>query len=343
MRVLESTSPGFPTPATWDALVAQDPNGHLLQTWAWGELKGAFGWRPVRFCLDENGRLLAGAQVLFRPVGPLSIAYVPKGPFFAGGDRRPWDALWQAIHRRARRMGAILCKVEPEWRDEQAELHRLLTASGFAPSRETIQPRRTIMVDLTGSEEDILGRMKPKWRYNVRLSARKGVTVRVGTQQDLPTFHALMRITGERDGFGVHSEDYFRQAWTLFETQGRARLFLASYEGDLLAALMAFAYNGQSWYMYGASSNERRELMPNHQLQWCAMQWAKEQGCHQYDLWGITDLDGDPESQALSGVERFKLGFGGQVVRYVGAYDYIYNRPLYRLLRLAWRRRRLAG
>jgi len=85
-----------------------------------------------------------------------------------------------------------------------------------------------------------------------------------------------------------------------------------------------------AWYVYGASANERRELMPNHQLQWRAMQWAKAQGCRQYDLWGITDTDSPDE--VLGGVQRFKEGFGGQVVRYVGAYDYVYSRPLYWLM-----------
>jgi len=225
--------------------------------------------------------------------------------------------------------------VEPEWRDDDAARHAWLAAHGFAPSADCIQPRRTIIVDLKPSEDEILARMKQKWRYNVRLSERKGVEVRVGGADDMAAFHALMQVTGARDQFGVHTEDYYRRAWELFAPEERVRLLLASYEGKLLAGLMAFAFNGQAWYLYGASSDEHRELMPNHQLQWCAMQWAREQGCTQYDLWGITDEDPGSPSAALGGVQRFKEGFGGEVVRYVGAYDQVYNAPLYALMRKA--------
>ena len=112
---------------------------------------------------------------------------------------------------------------------------------------------------------------------------------------------------------------------------------MAYYEDRPLAGLIAFAFNKQAWYMYGASSNVHRELMPNHQLQWRAMQWAKSVGCTQYDLWGITDLRGS--SAALAGVQRFKAGFGGEIVRYVGAYDRVYSAPLHWLMRKVWARR----
>jgi len=162
----------------------------------------------------------------------------------------------------------------------------------------------------------------------------------VGGDEDIAAFHALMQVTGARDQFGIHTEDYYRLAWRLFAADGRVRLLLANYEGQLLAGLMAFAFNGQSWYMYGASSDERRELMPNHQLQWRAMQWARAQGCRQYDLCGITDIDPESPGAELGGVQRFKEGFGGVVVRYVGAYDQVYCRPLYTLMRLARTRAR---
>jgi lipid II:glycine glycyltransferase (peptidoglycan interpeptide bridge formation enzyme) len=177
--------------------------------------------------------------------------------------------------------------------------------------------------------------MKPKWRYNARLSARKGVEVSEGGADDLAAFYDLMRVTGERDDFGIHTASYYRRAWELFAPQGRAALLMAHYEGQPLAGLMVYAFNGQSWYMYGASSNAHRNLMSNHQLQWRAMQWARARGCDRYDLWGIPDVDDDPEEADLGGVGRFKAGFGGEVVRYVGAYDYEYSRPLCWLMRKA--------
>ncbi|NLG49507.1 MAG: peptidoglycan bridge formation glycyltransferase FemA/FemB family protein [Chloroflexi bacterium] len=339
MRILESIESTFPAPEAWDRLVAQDPRGHLLQTWAWGELKGAFGWSPVRLAVEQDGALVAGAQVLYRKVGPLSMAYIPKGPVFLADDPAVADALWQAVHRRSRRMGAVALKVEPEARDEQQEQHAWFRAHGWGEA-QPIQPRRTVHVPLDAEEDAILARMKPKWRYNIRLSARKGVEVREVGEEGMPVFYALMQETGQRDRFAIHSLEYYRRALTLFAPLDRVRLYLAYYEEQPLAGLMAYAFNQQAYYMFGASSNERRELMPNHQLQWRAMQWAKAQGALLYDLWGITDEDPDSPTADLEGVQRFKLGFGGEVVRYVGAYDRVYSRPLYALLNRLWAMRR---
>lgn len=349
MRLLESSEPGALTPEIWDAFVAQDTRGHLLQTWAWGELKRAFGWIPLRLAIEQDGALAVGAQVLYRRLGPFSIGYIPKGPVLATEEPQLIEELVQALHARSRDMGAILLKVEPEWRQEEHERRAWLAAHGFRPSRECIQPRSTILIDLSEAEEQILARMKPKWRYNIRLSERKGVTVREGGAEDLPVFYELMRVTGQRDGFAIHSLNYYRRAWELFWPLGRVRLFLAYYRSEPLAGLMAYAFNRQSWYFYGASSNTHRELMPNHQLQWRAMQWAKGLGCAQYDLWGIPDQQPEADEECegiripsgLEGVGRFKAGFGGRVVNYLGAYDYIYLKPLYWLLNKAWDYRRM--
>lgn len=342
MRVVECGRPGAPDVAAWDALVSCDPRGHLLQTWAWGELKAAYGWRPLRLAVERDGALVAGAQVLFRALGPLSIAYIPKGPALDPADSEAAHALLRAVHAASRRRRALYLKVEPEWPDAEVGGHPWLAGGDLAPSPETVQPRRTIVVNLEGDEEGLLARMKSKWRYNIRLAGRKGVEVREVEGDDLAeglaAFYRLMAVTGERDGFGIHTEDYYRRALDLFRPLGRAALLLAYYEGEPLAGLMPFAFNGQAWYMYGASSNAHRERMPNHLLQWEAMRWARTRGCRCYDLWGIPDADAeeDAEAQDLGGVGRFKAGFGGEVVRYVGAYDRVYAPLALRLARAAW-------
>jgi len=344
MRVLTAGDTPCLTPDTWDAFVARDAHGHLLQTWAWGELKAAFGWTPLRLAVEQDGALVAGAQVLYRRAGPFAIGYIPKGPAFVGADEAAVDALWEALHRESRRRRALLLKVEPPWRDQEPGCHQALRACGLSPSATTVQPRRTVVLDLQADEEALLARMKAKWRYNVRLSERKGILVRPAGIAGLDDFYRLMRVTGERDAFGIHSKAYYRRALELFAPHHRVELFLAYYQGTPVAGLMAFAFNRQAYYFYGASSNAHRERMPNHALQWRAMLWAKEQGCTHYDLWGIPDVDEDPQTAPLAGVQRFKEGFGGEPVRYVGAYDCCYHPRLYRLLERAWAlRRRGAG
>jgi len=339
MRFLHSLHDRPFDAATWDRFVASDPGGHLLQTWAWGELKGRFGWRAVRAAVERDGALVAGAQVLYRRLGPMTLAYVPKGPVLVDDDPAAAAMLWRGLERLSRPRLTVALKVEPDWRDDEPQHHRWLCEQGLAPSPRTIQPRHTIIVDLTAADDDMLARMKPKWRYNTRLAERKGVEVVEGGVNDVSAFHDLMQMTGERDAFGVHSAAYYGAALALLAPEGRARLLLATFQGELLAGLLAMQFNGRAYYMYGASSNEQRNLMPNHLLQWRAMQWARSLGCTAYDLWGIPDVYEDAETAPLAGVYRFKAGFGGEEVRFVGAYDHVYRPLLYRGVEWAWRLR----
>ena len=317
-----------------------------------------FGWRASRILLLGDGLPLAGAQILFRPLFPglrkPVAAYIPKGPIL---PPERWEAeegrtLLEAIHARAREEGAFFLKVEPDWVEstwppssaQRTAFHRQLQSSGFIPAR-TVQPRSTIILDITVPEEEILARMKHKTRYNIRLASRKGVRVRRGSIEDISTFYRLLEVTSKRDRFGIHTFDYYRRAMELFSPSGDVVLLLAEYESETLAGLMAFKWGRRAYYMYGASSDLHRNLMPNHLLQWEAILWAKSAGCLTYDLWGIPDEVGqEPErywedppdrSGGLWGVYRFKRGFGGTLVRYTGAWDYVYSPALYGLYRLA--------
>lgn len=355
MRIYSSTDNDFCSPATWDEFTQLPQRGHILQSWAWGELKASFGWSPVRIAAMQEREILAAAQVLFRSLpGGLRTAYVPKGPLLdpAVQDTATADALTRAMHGACRRQHAISLKIEPDWPETPPAL-RWLEAQGFRASAETVQPRRTVIVDLTDDEDDILARMKSKTRYNIRLAQRKGVVVSQGTAEHIPLFHRLLQVTGQRAGFGVHTLDYYRQAWRLFAARDAVALFLANHEHTTLAAIMVFVWGKTAYYMYGGSSDEERQRMPTYLLQWEAMCWAKARGCEAYDLWGIPDVDEDevgPDvaaaeetgvlSTGLGGLYRFKRGFGGREVRYVGAYDYAYNRLLYFLLTVGWKWRK---
>jgi lipid II:glycine glycyltransferase (peptidoglycan interpeptide bridge formation enzyme) len=248
-----------------------------------------------------------------------------------------------------RKRHAAVLKIEPDLPHSQL-LVESLANNGFQLSLQRVQPLSTILVDLSADEETILARMKPKWRYNIRLAERKGVTVRQGAAADLSAIQRLMEITGQRDSFEVHSANYYAQATELFVPAGVATWLIAEYAGELLAAIAVFVLGPGAWYMWGASADSSRNLMPNHALQWAAMVWAKARGCRTYDLWGIPDEVGEhPEiyadsenwgSEGLWGVYRFKQGFGGHVVRYIGAWDMPLSTAGHALYRVALRFRR---
>ena len=318
----------------WDAFVARANHGHLLQSSHWGAFKAQFGWDVVRVVAREGDEIVAGAQILMRPTPAGPAAYVPRGPIISPDDPR-LPTLLQAIYDVARRRGTIFLKLEPGWADGSIA-PRDLAAHGFTPSPQTIQPRSTIVVDLQPDDQEILMAMKSKWRYNIRLAQRKGVRVCSGSAADLPAFYELLRLTSQRDGFAIHTQEYYTAAWHHFHPHGLAELLLAYYGDELLAGLLVFRFGTTAYYLYGASSNRHRNRMPNHLLQWRAMQWAKAHGCTQYDLWGIPDEAGAavqrgedvvPGQGGMWGVYRFKAGFGGRVMRTVGAFDAVY-RPL---------------
>jgi lipid II:glycine glycyltransferase (peptidoglycan interpeptide bridge formation enzyme) len=260
-------------------------------------------------------------------------------------------ALLDALSTAARDRGAIFLKIEPGWPEDSLPASHLESMS-FRRSRQTIQPRSTIILDLRPDADEILRGMKSKWRYNIRLASRKGVEVRQATAEDLPAFYNLLAITSQRDGFDIHRREYYQAAWRHFHPQGLVELFLAHYGDELLAGLMAFRFGDTAYYLYGASSNRHRNRMPNHLLQWEAIQWAKQHGCAWYDFWGIPDEIGDAtalEKEAeegddgLWGVYRFKQGFGGQVVRTAGAFDRVFRPARYWLGTRVWPWLRMVG
>ena len=318
----------------WTDYIDKFPQAHLLQTSAWGTLKSSFGWR-TRWV--QAGA--AGAQILFRklPLG-FTLAYIPKGPI---GEWLP--ELLPAINQVCKEEHAFMLKIEPDaiWDNDLAEQ---LQTHGFSPSAQTIQPQRTITVDLTPDENEILALMKQKTRYNIRLADRKGVVVQ--PWNDLVAFAAMTLETAERDQFGAHSHAYFQRAYDLFHPSAGCELFVAEVESEPVAAMMVFARGQRAWYFYGASLSIHREKMPTYLLQWEAMRWAKARGCTSYDLWGIPDADEKTledqftsRSDGLWGVYRFKRGFGGKILRSMGAWDLPYNPLLSRGYQIALRLR----
>jgi lipid II:glycine glycyltransferase (peptidoglycan interpeptide bridge formation enzyme) len=167
--------------------------------------------------------------------------------------------------------------------------------------------------------------MKQKTRYNIRLSERKGVSVRKGDAQDLPLLYRMYAETSVRDGFVIRDEHYYLTLWNSFLQQGLAQPLIAEVEGEPVAGVMIFLFGERAWYLYGMSREAHREKMPSYLLQWEAMRLAKARGCREYDLWGAPDVF--DESDSMWGVFRFKEGLGGRVVRTAGAWDYP-SRPL---------------
>ncbi|MBN1979657.1 MAG: peptidoglycan bridge formation glycyltransferase FemA/FemB family protein [Anaerolineae bacterium] len=322
----QTLSPQPPTSSeSWNAALAALPCPHVLQSWEWGEFKARYGWRPSRYLWQDDGRPHAAALMLTRRPGrlPAAVSYVPKGPTLDYENTALLEEVLAHLETAARRERALFVKIDPGVRADTVKgkaVVETLRRRGWRASREQVQFRNTMVVDLARDPDEMLAAMKPKWRYNVRLAERRGATVRRGTLADLPRLYRMYAETAIRDGFVIRPEAYYRDAWGSFIEAGLAQPLIAEVEGEAVAMLIIFCFGEQAWYMYGASCDAHREKMPNHLLQWKAMLWAREQGCAVYDMWGAPDVL--EESDPMWGVYRFKRGFGGEFVEHIGAWDY---------------------
>lgn len=311
----------------YNAVVAAQADAHVFQSWEWGEIKGWSGWIPHRYLINAGGDCAGGFQLLERPIKAIksSVFYVPCGPAFDLADTILTEEFALFIKNLAKKRKAIFVKVDPAISDDRQDIKDSLAGAGFDPPEdgdgafEGIQPRCVMHLDIRGTADEVLGRMTEKWRYNIRLAARKGVTVRLGeTTEDISAFYKILQVTGKRDGFLIRSEGYFRKMYEVMAPAGMMRLFIADYNGQPISATIALMFAGRCWYVYGASGNEFRNVMPNHALQWAMIQWAKEGNCPVYDFRGVP-CDLSPE-HPLHGLVRFKTGFGAYPVKYIGEY-----------------------
>ncbi len=322
----------------WNSALSTLPYAHVLQSWEWGEFKRVTtGWQPMRLAFLRDGKVAAMASVGIRSIGPLKVMYISKGPALEYSDSVLVAEVFAYLQRLARRRMAIWLKLDPDViaatgipegdsdnpdapnPTGQAVLQSL-KARGWRFSADQVQFRNTITVDLSPSEDQLLAAMSQNTRRKVRTAEKKGVTVRAGTLADLPTLYDLYRMTGERDHFLTRPPEYYKLAWQAFMEAGLAHPLIAEADGKAIAHVILFHFGKTCWYIYGASSNEERDRMPNYLLQWEAIRWAKAQGCATYDMWGAPNEFN--ESDSMWGVYEFKRGFRGTVTRYIGAWDY---------------------
>lgn len=346
------------TPQAWNELIASLPHPHLLQTWEWSQGKVKHGWQAMPFVWQEpQGKPVAAAMLLKRrfPIGAfagkLCVLYVPKGPLLDWNDILLRDRILDDLQAFTKRLGAIFIKMDPDVvlgkgipgdrdaveNDDGKQVRFELMRRKWRFSQDQIQFRNTVLIDLSPSEDELLERMKQKTRYNVRLAQKKGVTVRIGTTDDLPQLYRMYAETSVRDNFLIREEGYYQTVWRNFMgnpfssdgLQPFSEPLIAEVNGQAVAAVSLFFFAGQAIYLFGMSRDDQREKMPNHLLQWEAMRRAKALGCKIYNLWGAPNEF--VESDELWGVFRFKEGLGGYVLRTLGAWDFTPIPLLYKM------------
>lgn len=314
----------------WDKLVLDNPDsGHIYQSKEWSEFKESAGWEPL-YCIYEATAYIVAFVLLRKPVSILgNIYYCSKGPgffkdFSTDDDSLPHfkeflNDLKSFISKHDRL--AILVKIEPELLDEQ---NFGLDKLGLVKSSSDLQFKATIFVDISKSEEDILDGFRQKTRYNIRLAERKGVEIamREMNSENSSLMYELMSATQGRGKFFLRPKNYFVDYWHKLAKADMGQLFVATHEGDVLAAVFATIFGSKSYYKDGGSFETKRNLMAPYLLQWEAMKWAKSKGATGYDMVAVppkSQLDNPSHHQ--SGLYQFKRGFNEEVTEFVGCWD----------------------
>ncbi|HYU65054.1 MAG TPA: peptidoglycan bridge formation glycyltransferase FemA/FemB family protein [Candidatus Paceibacterota bacterium] len=277
----------------------------FLQTKEWLEFQQTLGHDAWRF---ETGGVVA--NVIKHEVGfGKSYLYIPYGPVFLD-NFEGFPNFISTIKRLARDVGAFFIKAEPA--DDQVA--QILADVGFKHSGKHIQPQRTIIMDLTFSELEMLSRMYHKTRYNINLATKKGLSLR--EENELDVFWGLLSRTAAHDNFSTHPQEYYQKLINFFQSgkEIKTKLFFVWFQGRPIAGALTLTYGDGAYYLHGAMDRDYRHLMAPYFMHWEIMKYYKGLGLTSYDFWGI-------DSRNWPGLTRFKLGFGGREVEYPGSFD----------------------
>lgn len=316
----------------YEDFVKKHPKGHFAQSINWAKLKKEWKHEIVTV-EDKNGNINGSMLLLIRklPFFKKTIVYSPRGPVCDIHDEKIFNELIQKAEKVVKKNKGFILKMDPDILNSDMIFKDIAKKNGFKiieklkDINKVLQPRIVFRLNLKDKTEDeIFKNFHSKTRYNIRLAAKKGVTIREGTRADLNKLEELMKITGQRDGFPIRTKEYFEELYDVLGSDC-VRILFADYQNEPIACTLSFLYGDKVWYMYGASSNEHRNLMSTYLLQWEGIKWALENNCNIYDFRGICAID---ENTKNEGLYRFKKGFSPDLVEFTEIYK-IYNYFMY--------------
>lgn len=309
---------------------------HPMQSWDWGVAREKMGVKVVRVGEFDGGVLKSSFQMTVHsiPHSPFYIGYLPRSSM-------PSAETLKFLKNYGKKNGLIYIKIEPDVvvipnsiRNPIKILKHVQDDARIIKSPTPLFPAWTQTIDLAKSEDELLAKMKPKTRYNIKLAQKKGVTVKeMTTDGGFEIFIKLYFETCKRQHYAGHNYDYHKTLFTELNNN-ISHILVAYYNETPIAAYHLFKFNDVLYYPYGGSSDQYREVMGANLLMWEAMKFGKANGCTSFDLWGSLSPEYD-SNNIWSGFTRFKEGFGTQFVETVGSYDLVVNNLLYSPLILA--------
>lgn len=319
----------------YEEFVSSYNGSSLMQSIYWEKSK--FDWISEYIYIEEDGKIIAAMSVLLKKVPHLKsyMAYSPRGPVCDVGNIKLVNKLVKEVENLRNRYNIFLLKFDPNIKYNE-NIEKIYKEAGYKvlnkniDKDDLIQPLHDMIIYLNNENEDeLLKSFSEKTRYNIRLAKKKGVEVYYSRKkEDLKIFYELYKITAVRDNIGCRAYEYFETMLDSYNEEN-VRIYIARHEADYLSAAIAFNYGGELFYLYGASSNEKRNLMPNYLMQWEMIKWALENNCNKYNFGGVLNLDPN------NGLYKFKIGFCKKdgVTEYIGEFDKVYDKKIYFIYR----------
>ncbi|MBR0490649.1 MAG: peptidoglycan bridge formation glycyltransferase FemA/FemB family protein [Clostridia bacterium] len=308
---------------------------NFQQSLEWAKVKN--NWKnEVILAEDDNGKIIGSMSVLIRKM-PIfgNIMYSSRGPVCDIHDLNVLKQLTEGAKELAKKYKAIILKTEPDIESNDKVYRDLVTSLGYTIKddakdfKDGIQPRYVFRLDIKGkTEEEIMAGFHQKWRYNIRLATKKGVEIREGTREDIKDFHKIMVETGARDDFIIRPLEYFERMYDNLAPD-HMKVLMAYYDGKPISGVIPIFYGNKTWYLYGASSNQHRNLMPNYLLQWEMIKMAIARHDDIYDFRGVVGVV--DESHPQYGLYRFKKGFGATFTEFIGEVNIVFKPITYKL------------
>lgn len=332
----------------WEKLT----NTVLLQSWNWGVFQQSMGKRIHRLGVYKGSVLVGGAQVIHITSALRSHLYIPHGPVIAKQssyliDARKLEPITEAIVTYCRQklltFNAHYLRIDPLIIDS-AENKQIFNDLGLLNSATFVQPEHTIYLDLTNTEEELLNDMSKTSRYDIKRGQKDGITVKKSTtEEDFNTFWTMFSDTVNRQKFVAYSKKYYQKQLNALKENDQYAIYLAYHNNEPLAGAL-IAYDSETGYYLhagrSASVVDASKYAPKVLL-WQAITDAKHAGKKTFNLYGIAKDDNNP-NDPWYGLSSFKKSFGGDAIKFVGAFDYPHTLN-YWAIRLLESTRRLWG
>ncbi len=325
--------------------------GSIHQSWDWGEFQKTIpGREPFWVVGVRKGKDIVGCALVIKMAMPFGKHWLisPRGPVCDYEDQEVLEMLFEECERIGKEEGCVYVRYEFPIAAEDADLSSVFRRRKMRKAHAHHQPEDSLIIDISVDEEEILKQMKQKGRYNIKVAKKHEVKVKACGASDaaVADFYNLVKATTERNNFSGHNQRFYEN---MLKILGKgdgvksplAKLYVAEYDGEVIAGIIATFFGDEAIYYYGASGNEHRNVMAPFLLQWQAMLDAKELGCKSYDLFGIAPPN--QPKHPWNKITQFKQRFGGVEVHYLPAREKVLRGFWYWVVRGAkWAKGRIS-